>query len=198
MSNETLPPEVLKARLIRALSGLSQAQMGERVGIDPGHLAHMEMGEAPVTEDQLRRMAAEAGISIAEADELLGLYQEQTRPWLRTGEGMEAILDEIGRGLRQHAGLALQRLLKLPPPPQDDHDTEEQLANLRRLSPRSRLAVVRSVEGYRTPALARRCREEARRCREKAAADPRRAAAWERLADEIGGQGGNACVPGGM
>src|SRR6185436_14777219 len=35
MSNETLPPEVLKARLIRALSGLSQAQMAERIGVDP-------------------------------------------------------------------------------------------------------------------------------------------------------------------
>ena len=181
MSNETLPPEVLKARLIRALSGLSQAQMGERVGIDPGHLAHMEMGEAPVTEDQLRRMAAEAGIGIAEADELLGLYQEQTRPWLRTGEGMETILDEIGRGLRQHAGLALQRLLKLPPPPPEPGDTEKQLANLKRLSHRSRLAVVQSVEEYRTPALARRCREQA-------AADPRRAASWEALAAEIGRQ----------
>lgn len=179
MNDETLPPEVLKARLIRALSGLSQAQMSARIGVDPGHLARIEMGDAPVTGDQLRRMAAEAGIGIAEAGELLALYQEQTRPWLRTSEGVDALLDELGRGLRRYAGLALQRLLKLPPRPPEPRDTEEQLADLRRLSPRSRLAVVRSVEEYRTPALARRCREQA-------AADPRRAASWETLAAEIG------------
>lgn len=181
MNPETLPPETLKARVIRALSGLSQAQMSERTGIDPAQLSRIETGDAPVTGDQLRRMAAEAGIGIAEADELLGLYREQTRPWLRTGEGMEAVLDGIGRGLRQHAGLALQRLLKLPPPKPDECDVEKQLADLRRLSPRSRLAVIRNVEGYRTAALARRCREEARRH----AADPRRAAAWESLATEM-------------
>jgi transcriptional regulator with XRE-family HTH domain len=179
MSGQTLPPDALRARIIRAVSGLTQAQMSERIGVDPGHLAQIEIGNAAVTTDQLRRMAAEAGIGIAEADELLALYQEQTRPWHRTGEGMETILDEIGRGLRQHAGLALQRLLKLPPPPPKPGDAEEQLADLRRLSPASRLAVVRNVEGYRSPALARRCREQA-------TADPRRAAAWERLADEIG------------
>lgn len=184
MSDETLPPENLEARLIRALSGLSQAQMSERIGIDASHLAQIEMGNATVTEDQLRRMAAEAGIGISEADELLALYQEQTRPWLRTSEGMETVLDELGRGLRQLSSLALQRLIKLPPPLPEPRDADEQLANLRRLSPPSRLAVVRSVEGYRTPALARRCREEARRH----AAAPRRAASWERLAAEIGRQ----------
>lgn len=185
MSHETLPPESLKARLIRAASGLSQAEMSERTGIAATQLAQIERGNAPVTGDQLRRMAAEAGLGIAEADDLLARYQEHTRPWLRTGEGMEAILDEIGRSLREHADLALQRLLKLPPPRRDPVDVEEQIANLRRLSPPSRLAVVRSVEGYRTPALARRCREEA-------AANPRRAAAWERLAAEIALQGGKA------
>jgi transcriptional regulator with XRE-family HTH domain len=188
MSDETLPPETLKARLIRALSGLSQAQMSARIGIDSTHLARIEMGDAPVTGDLLLRMAAEAGIGIAEADELLALYQVQTRPWLRTGEGMETLLGELGRSLLQHAGLALQRLLKLPPPPPEPGDTEKQLANLKRLSTRSRLAVVQSVEEYRTPALARRCREEARRCREQAAADPRRAASWEALAAEIRNQ----------
>jgi transcriptional regulator with XRE-family HTH domain len=182
MSNETLPPENLKARILRAISGLTQAQMSARIGVDPGHLARIETGEDPVTGDELRLMAAEAGIGIFEADELLALYQEQTRPWHRTSEGMEAILDEIGRGLGRHAGLALQRLLKLPLPSPEPEDEEEQLANLRRLSPRSRLAVIQSVEAYRTPALARRCREEARR----QTADPRRATAWERLAADMG------------
>ena len=187
MNDETLPPETLKARLIRALSGLSQAQMSARIGIDATHLARIEMGDAPVTGDLLLRMAAEAGIGIAEADELLARYQEQTRPWLRTGEGMETLLGELGRSLLQHAGLALQRLLKLPPPPPEPGDTEKQLANLKRLSTRSRLAVVQSVEEYRTPALARRCREEARRT-----ADPRRAASWEALAAEIRNQSTSA------
>ncbi len=180
MSNETLSPETLKARLIRALSGLSQAQMSERTGIDPTQLARIETGEAPVTEDQLRRMAGEAGIGIPEADELLALYQEQTRPWQRTSENLEDVLGEISRGLRRHIELALQRLLKLPLPLPGAVDAEEQLANLRRLSPRSRLAMVQNVEAYSNPALARRCREEARRHPTGS-----RRTAWEKLAAEI-------------
>ncbi|HEX3131880.1 MAG TPA: helix-turn-helix transcriptional regulator [Thermoanaerobaculia bacterium] len=183
MSGETLKPEHLKARLIRALSGLSQEQMSEKTGIPPSVLARIEMGKAPITGEELERMAEQAGFDTTDADELLHLYEARIRAWLRTSEGTGSILGRLVLALRRHSAHAVRRLLQVPPPnPADPGRAREQLAQLKRLSQRSRLAVVTSAEEYRNPALARLCREEA----EREAGNPRRAAAWTRLATEIG------------
>jgi transcriptional regulator with XRE-family HTH domain len=183
MSHTTLKPEHLKARVIRALSGLSQEQMGEKTGTSSSLIDQIERGKVLPGEDHLQRMAEQAGFESADADELLTHYRTQSQTWLRTSEGVSSILDSLVRRLRRHSVHAVQRLLKLAPPkPAQREAAEEQLANLRRLSYRSRLAVVRSVEEYRSQALARRCREESVR---QASSNPRRAASWERLAQEI-------------
>ena len=181
MGRESMKPEHFKARLIRALSGLSQEQMSKETGISPSLLDHFEQGNVLPGEDHLERMAEQADFEAADADELLDHYRMQTRAWLRTSESAGSILDSLVRRLRRHSVRAVQRLLKLPSPGPGTHErAEEQLAKLKRLSYRSRLAVVQSVEEYRSHALAERCREESRRAR-----DPRRAASWERLAAEM-------------
>lgn len=184
MSGETLKPHHFKARLIRALSGLSQEQMSERTGIPASVLAQLERGNGSLTEEELERMAGQARFESADADELLRLYQTQTRAWLRTSEGAGPLLQGFVGKLRRRSLQAVQRLLKLPAPqPVDPGRADEQIAQLLRLSHRSRLAVVRSAEDFRSSAMAARCRQEA----ERQAADPRRADAWTRLAAEIEG-----------
>jgi transcriptional regulator with XRE-family HTH domain len=179
MSRETMKPEHFKARLIRALSGLTQAQMSEETGLTQSLIDQMEQGKVLPSEDHLETLAGQADIRAADADELLAHYHTQTRTLVRPSEGAGTILRHLVRRLRRHSVHAVQRLLKLPVPQTGDQGrAEEQLAELKRLSHRSQLAVVRSVEGYRSPALAARCREESLK-------DTWRATAWARLAAEI-------------
>jgi transcriptional regulator with XRE-family HTH domain len=183
MSRETLRPEHLKARLIRALSGLTQDQMGEETGLAPSLIDQFEQGKVLPGEDHLEEMARCAGFEAADADELLVHFRTQSQTWLRPSESVGSILDHLVRRLRRHSVHAVQRLLKLSPPePGDRGHAGQQLAKLKRLSYRSRLAVVRSVEEYQSQALAERCREESRR---QAAVNSKRSTAWARLAAEI-------------
>lgn len=187
MDREPLKPEHLKARLIRALSGLSREQMSEETGIPPSLIGQFEQGQVLPGEEHLARMARCSGFEGADADELMRHFQTQRRTWIRRGGGAGAILENLVQRLRFHCTGAFERLLKLsvpvrPPAPGDRRQAEEQFLNLKRLSLRSKLAAVSLIEEYQNRALAERCREESER---QASSNPRRAEAWAQVALKI-------------
>ncbi len=187
MSREPLKPEHLEARVVRALSGLTQEEISEDTGIPQSLVAQFEQGKVLPGKDQLERLAGCAEIDVENAAELVRAYRGQRRTWLRRSDGAGPLLDSLVLALRQHCADAFQRLLKIrrpvrPPSPEDRRQAEERFAELKRLSQRSRLAVVRSIEEYQGRALAERCREESARL---APLDARRADSWARLALEI-------------
>jgi transcriptional regulator with XRE-family HTH domain len=187
MSRDPLKPEHLEARVIRALSGLTQAEISEDTGISQSLIAQFEQGTVLPGKDQLERLAGCAEIDVQNAEELLRLHRGQRRTWLRRSDGAGPLLDSLALALRRHCADAFQRLLKIrrparPPAPEDRRQADERFAELKRLSQRSRLAVVKSIEAYQGPALAERCREESARL---APFDPGRAASWARVALEI-------------
>lgn len=187
MSKGRLKPEHRKARLIRALSGLTQEEMSRETGIPASLIDHFEQGNVVPGGDHLEKMAACAGITAADADEHLRLYRMQRETWLRRSEGLGAVLDHLARRLGRYCAGAVQRLLKLrvperPPSPEDSRQAEEQFLRLKRLSRRSRLAAVRSIENFQSWALVERCCEESV---QQASRNLKRAAAWAQLALEI-------------
>ncbi|HET9227974.1 MAG TPA: helix-turn-helix transcriptional regulator [Thermoanaerobaculia bacterium] len=189
MSRNRLNPEHRKARLIRALSGLTQEDMGRETGIPASMIDHFEQGNVVPGGDHLEKMAACAGITAADADEHLRLHATQRETWLRRSEGVGATLDHLARRLSRHCADAVQRLLKLrvperQPSPEDQQQAEEQFQKLKRLSRRSRLAVVRSIDAYQNRALLELCNEESER---QASHNFKRADAWAQLALEIDG-----------
>ena len=189
MSQERLKPEHRKARLIRALSGLTQEEMSRETGIPASLIDHFEQGNVVPGGDHLEKMAACAGMTAADADEHMRLHGMQRETWLRRSEGIGAVLDHLVKRLsRQFAG-AVQSLLKLrvperPPSPEDRRQAEEQFRKLKRLSRQSRLAAVRSIWDFQSWALAELCCEESVR---QASRNIQRAASWAQLALEIAG-----------
>jgi transcriptional regulator with XRE-family HTH domain len=187
MSKVRLKPEHRMARLIRALSGLTQEEMSRETGISVSLIDQFEQGHVIPSGDHLEKMAACAGMTATDAAEHLRLHRTQRATWLRGSEGLGAVLDHLARRLRRHCTGAMQRLLKLrvperPPSPEDRQQAEEQFLKLKRLSRRSRLAVVRSIEEFQSWALAERCCDESVL---QASRNLRRAASWAQLALEI-------------
>jgi transcriptional regulator with XRE-family HTH domain len=187
MSEEPLKPEHLKVRLLRALSGKTQEQMGEEVGIYPSRIAQWEQGLAVPGPEILRRLAEQAGIGEADADELLRLYEAQRKAWQRRSAGTGPLLDHLSARLTRYGSQVARRILKIPPseqPPsaEDRLRAEEAWRKLVRVSARSRLALVRAAAELQTWALCERCCEESVR---KASSSVKHAAAWARLALEI-------------
>jgi transcriptional regulator with XRE-family HTH domain len=185
MSRQPLKPEHLMARAIRAFSGLKQDEMGEESGIPSSLIDQVEQGKVMPDGDHLKRIAACAGITEADAEELLRVYQTQRDSWHRSSQGVDTTLDNLVRRLRLHCANAFRRLLKLRPPErppaaeEDRRQAEEQIASLKRLSRRSRLAAVRLIEELQTWSLVERCSEESVR---QVSRSLKRAASWARLA----------------
>jgi tetratricopeptide (TPR) repeat protein len=187
MSREPLKPEHLEARVIRALSGLTQDEIAEKTGISSSLIDQVEQGKAPAGEDHLERLARCSGFAGADAGELLRYHQIQRGTWLRRGEGTGAILESLLTRLRRYCAGAFERLLKLglpdrPPAPEDRQEAQEHFAKLKRLSRRSRLAAVKLIEDFQTWALLERCCEESV---QQASRNLKRAAAWAQVAQEI-------------
>jgi tetratricopeptide (TPR) repeat protein len=181
----TKKPETLIARLLRALSGLSQIAFGKKTGRSPVRIDQWEQGSPIPGEPDLKALAElGAGISRDDAGELLELYETQRSAFRRSLDGAGALLDSLTAALIRHGARAVRRLLTLPaaespPSPGDRADAEVRFAELRRLSRRARLAVVRLNEDYQGWALAQRCCEEAVK---EASRDLASAAGWARLA----------------
>ncbi|HEX3126138.1 MAG TPA: helix-turn-helix transcriptional regulator [Thermoanaerobaculia bacterium] len=100
------------ARLFRAESLLTQAGIEERTGIDRVTMAHYEAGDRKPTREHLELLAAAAGMTVADGEEILKLSDARRGPRLRQGRGAADLIAELGD--THHAHRAWQRFLRLP------------------------------------------------------------------------------------
>ena len=115
MRNETMRAENRKARMLRGLSGKSQARAAAEIGRSPAQMDQWEQGKAvPGAADLALLAERTAGISAEDAEELLALYEVQRRSIQRRSEGLGAVVDDLAAKLVRHCAGAVQRLLKLP------------------------------------------------------------------------------------
>jgi tetratricopeptide (TPR) repeat protein len=177
--------ENLKARLLRALAGLSQVQMARRIGRSAAQIDQWERGNGVPGAEDLKLLAEQgAEIALEDADELLDLYETQRQAFRRRSAGAGSILDDLAARLGRFCVHAVRRLLKLPLPerqasPEDRPRAEEQLAALRRLRPSARLAVVRFTRDYQSWVLVEGCCAASE---EEASRSLQSAADWARVA----------------
>ena len=185
MRDKPMRPENRKARMLRGLSGKSQARTAKEIGRSPAQIDQWEQGNVVPGEDDLKLLAERtAGITTGDADELFILYETQRQSYQRRHSGIGAVVEDLTEKLARHCEGSVRRLLKLPlpevlPSAEDRHQAEAQFAALKRLSPRSRLAVVRLNREYQSWALVERCCDAAV---EEGSRDLKQSAAWARLA----------------
>jgi transcriptional regulator with XRE-family HTH domain len=184
---DTVRRENLLARVLRALSGKSQEQVAEDIGVARSLVAQFEHGEVVPGCEHLAAMARSARLILADAEKILPLCESLRRTRSRPGGSARKVLDRLQAELRDHLEAAYERLLTLPlpgsqPQPADRHKAAEQLARLETLSADLRLVVVEIAPEFHTWAL---CERVCQASLDAAAEDVEAAAAWARLAEEI-------------
>jgi hypothetical protein len=179
-----MDPKMRLLRIFWALSGKTEEEFAQDIGIDP---AALELGGPLPNPVQLERAAAEAGITVSNGEELLSYADTLRRPRLRVGRGAEDIFDEIAETARAHARATYQRLLRLPlperePKPEDRLEASKQLKDLKGLPAPVRSSVVKVGRELQSWAL---CVAAAEESANLSAGDLEQATAWARLAQEI-------------
>ncbi len=172
------------ARLLRALSGKTQAQFGEETGLEASAVALFELGKAVPSQGQLERMAAAVDLTAAQTEELLRFVDTLRRPRRRRGAEERSLLDGIAAGVRSELDGAYRRLLGLRLPEavlqaEGRQRAAELFERLEGLPQEARLAMVQVAEEYWSSALCERVREASSR---EASRDAQQAAAWADLA----------------
>lgn len=173
------------AGMLRGITGLSQRQFAKRVGLHPRHITAIEGGEVEPTPQDLQRIALGAGMTVADADELLRHAEALVSYRERQDQGSEEVLPALMERLKGQLSATFLRLLALPGPeprPVERRGVEELMAQLRTCTPEIRVALVQVAEEYQSLELYERVREEAAREEERGAED---AVAWAHLAKEI-------------
>jgi tetratricopeptide (TPR) repeat protein len=179
--------ENLKARLLRAVSGKTQEQLGEEIGDPPGIIGQVEQGKLLARPDYLARLAANEGITVADAEDLLRRYETLRTSRRRRGQSAGDLLEGLAEDLRSHTWESYERLVMLPLPASDPRAEDRQRAaelfyRLVSLSPEERLAVVGLEEEFQSWAL---CEKVCHASEREASRDIEVAAAWADLAKEI-------------
>jgi tetratricopeptide (TPR) repeat protein len=179
--------ENLKARLLRALSGKTQEQVSEEIGDQPGLIGQIEQDKVLARPAYLERLAASDGLTAADAEEILCLYERLRAARRRRGRSAEDLLEGLAGDLRSHTRASYERLLTLPlpdnPPRAEDRVRAAELfERLEGLTHEERLAVVRLEEELQSWALCERvCHASSR----EASRDVEIAGAWADLAKVI-------------
>ena len=175
------------ARLLRALSGDTQEELAGKIGTSRNLVAQLETGEVLAAPEYLEAMAREAGITVADGEELLRRYDTQRRARHRWGRDAGEVFDRMAAVLRSHAESAYEHTLtlRLPevfPQPEDRERAEELFARLERRSQAMRLVMVEDAEQFQTWYL---CERVCRASVEAASRDLKVTADWARLGQEI-------------
>ena len=102
------------ARLFRALSGQSQSQLAEEIGVHPSLVGQWEMGQATPSAEHLRRVAETAGLTVGHGEVILDHVETLRRRNLRRGEEVEDLFDNLADEMRSIAEAAYRQLLTLP------------------------------------------------------------------------------------
>jgi transcriptional regulator with XRE-family HTH domain len=181
--------ENMIARLLRALSHKSQAQVGRETGIHPSLLASFETGKAVPRPEHLDKLARLADITVEEASALLDLAAAYRHGGTReASKDAEAAIRRLCEKLTDYTLMTYEQARALPlpakpPAPGDRKEAEELWSRLKEISPAGREAAVRLAAEFQTWALCERICHES----ECAAAEGRgeRAVELARLAREV-------------
>ncbi len=152
--------------LLRALSGKSQKASAYDLGVHPSLIGHFENGRVTPGREDLERLAAGAGITLYQAEEILRLYEAFRRSpdYSRTGSP-GATLDDMAQTLRALAETIYRRVLRLPlpgePSPADRERAEELWTRMEPLPQVARSALVRVAREFQDWALCEKVCAEA-------------------------------------
>ena len=179
--------ENLLARLLRALSGKSQEEISEEIGVYPSLIGQFERGQVLPSRQHLDRLARSAGLALRGAEEILNLYEVLRRNPRRQGRSAGHLFQGLAEEIRAHTEGVYRRILTLPlpdvlPSPEDRQRASELWERLKPLSPESRSGVVQVAEEFQSWSLCERVCEESVT---DASRDLERAAGLARLAQEI-------------
>jgi transcriptional regulator with XRE-family HTH domain len=122
--------EQILARVCRALSGKTQGEVAVEIGVDRSLVARFESGESVPAPGQLERLAGSAGLTLADAEQILRHCETLQRPRHRQGEGVADLFDRLAEEVRGVAEEAYRRLLTLPLPgrPPDPEDRRAEVS----------------------------------------------------------------------
>jgi transcriptional regulator with XRE-family HTH domain len=174
-------------RMLRGLSSLSQGQLARKTGLSSNRIAALEAGDLEPTAQDLQRIAEQAGLTAADAEQLMRFWETLSTNRQRYDQGSLETLPVLADVLKQQLATVLLRLLALPGPDADPEDAdpahvEDMMNRLRSRSHEVRIWVVRVAEEFQSWALGGRVCDEAARL---AAENPEEALQWAELAEEI-------------
>ncbi|HYU33292.1 MAG TPA: helix-turn-helix transcriptional regulator [Thermoanaerobaculia bacterium] len=178
--------ENVMARLLRALSGLTQEQMADAIDVHPSLITQIELDQVTPSPEQLAGMARAAGITVPGAEELLVHYDTLRRSSRWRGGGLEELVQKLAVDLRDlvltasDEILALQRADDEKAEEEDQRRAAELWSRLEKYPLETQLELVEVADEYQNGLLYERVSDLAEQ-----EADPERAAGLERLARRI-------------
>lgn len=179
--------EHIIVRVLRALSGKTQEQVAEDLGVDPSLIAQFELGKVLPSLEHLEKLAKGVGLTVPDAEYILCLFDALRAPRFRRGQSIRETVEGLQEVVAALAKATYLQMLGVPipdgpPEPEARQRAEELFQELEALSQEERLAVVQSVDECQSWALLERVclavDHEAPRNVEKAAA-------WVEVAREI-------------
>jgi len=183
---EPMTRENVMARLLRALSGLTQEQMADAIDVHPSLITQIELDQVTPSPEQLAGMARAAGITVPGAEELLVHYDTLRRSSRWRGGGLEELVQKLAVDLRDlvltasDEILALQRADDEKAEEEDQRRAAELWSRLEKYPLETQLELVEVADEYQNGLLYERVSDLAEQ-----EADPERAAGLERLARRI-------------
>lgn len=175
------------ARMLRALAGTTQEQVAEALDVHPSLVAQIELDEVAPSPGQLEKMARQAGLTVAGAEELLGHYDSLRRSSRWRGEGLESTLEIMQATLRDHLTRGFEELEALWAAEEAAREAERQRAEelwarLEKYPEATQLELVEVADEYQSKALADHIFDLWAGEMER---NPERAASLERVAEKV-------------
>lgn len=159
--------ENMIVRMMRGLSGMSQARLGREAGLHPSLIASFESGKTVPRREHLEKLAWATNISVEKASALLDLAEAFKSGSREAVEKAEAVLQRMNEQLADFTWNTYEQILALPvpvgpPAPEDREEAEEIWLRLAEISPEGRETAVRLAPELQTWALCERiCHESA-------------------------------------
>lgn len=178
--------ENVMARLLRALSGMTQEQMADEIDVHPSLITQIELDQVTPSPEQLAGMARAAGITVPGAEELLVHYDALRRSGRWRGGGIEDALHKLTADLRDlflttyDEILAAQNSEYEKAVEEDERRAGELWSRLEKYPLETQLELVEVADEYQSALLSNKVWDLA-----EEEPDPERAAGLERLARRI-------------
>jgi transcriptional regulator with XRE-family HTH domain len=179
--------ENMMARMLRALSGMTQEQAAETLDVHPSLVAQIELDEVAPSPGQLEKLARQADLTVAGAEEILGHYDALRRSGRWRGQGLGETLESLKANTRDHLTRGFEQLNALLDARDATWEAERQRADelwarLESYPEATQLELVEVADEYRSEALADLIFEQYFLEMDR---DPERAASLKRVAQKI-------------